>query len=1018
MHPTYMKRRLAQRRVKILACTISSIIAGLSSVPATFAQEEQLDEIVVTGSRIRRQDYNSANPVATFDASELDNLGIINAGDALQQMPSNVSSFTPETTGGSAFQVGGNLADLRGLNPFFGTRTLTLVNTRRHVSTNQGGSVDLNFIPSVMIGRIETVTGGASASYGADAISGVVNIILDNNFEGFKVEADYGITGESDGDNVHAGFAWGTNFGDGRGHFLIGGEIENQDRIQDCSTARDFCAEGNGFFTNGTGGGANAPAGTTFVPRMPGQPYNVQVTNQRGQSSEFGRLHSNVPNAPVYRFNAAGTDIVPYDAGNFYWLSQTGNVIGGEGPSVNDNLTLMPEIERETFMSYSTWDFTDTTTGFFEASHGTVTASNLQASPGQNSAIACIAPSNPYLALGSGAMQAAVAQSATEGGNCFLTNFGTGTGIAKDWRSENEQRVDTETTVNRVAFGLNGVFFNDWAWDAYYQWGNTERSQIGSGYRTNHRWKMAFDTGINPGTGQIDCRVNYLGALPFNTLPLGADPSLAQGCQPMNPFGLDNNTQAALDYVYGNLTEFNDITLNAAAFNVNGELWQGWGAGALQAAFGIEYREEEFVNSAGDLPFAQRTDFGLQYGDEFAGDLKALEYFAEIEMPILTDAPLARSLTVNLAARRSEYDTQGGILDASASTSMDTWKVSTVWDVNDWLRIRGSVSQDARAPTYRELYYSQTIPSGGWFGVVTNPWRPDGDQRDETQIILAGNVGLTPEEADTDTIGFVITPTQWVEGLQFSVDYYQIELTKGIQLGVGGSILDSCFYDNLQCEYLTFGDPNIPGNDRSNIINSTTLYGNGNPYNSSGLDIAASYTFPVSNLISSIPGDMALRLLSTHSLETLVRAGGQERDITGQVGGSVGFLPDYSSSPDWSTNLIMTYMNGPATATLQARIIGGGRLDKETPKIGPGDAGYDVTYVNTSTIAELGTYTMWNLNGSWTFDQIGKGLNVYGSINNLFNKAPPFSAGGVGGVNTRFYDALGRSFRVGVRASF
>jgi outer membrane receptor protein involved in Fe transport len=1005
--------------VKLLACAVSSVIAGITAVQTSYAQDEQLEEIVVTGSRIRRQDYNSANPVATLDASELDNLGIINAGDALQLMPSNVTSFTPETTGGSAFQVGGNLPDLRGLNPFFGTRTMTLVNTRRHVSTNQGGSVDLNFIPSVMIGRIETVTGGASASYGADAISGVVNIILDTNFEGIKFEADYGVTGEGDGDNKHAGFAFGTAFADGRGHFLIGGEIENQDRIQDCSTARDFCAEGNGFFTNGTGGGSTASPDTTFVPRMPGQPYNVQVTNQRGQSSPYGTVWSNVQGNQIYRFNEQGTDIVPFDAGQYYWLSQTGNVIGGEGPSVNDNLTLMPQIERETFMLNTSWDFTDTMTGFVEASYGTVTAVNLQHSPGQNSATVCVMPTNPYLMMGSAAMQAAVAQSRLEGAGCSnVASFAPGTNIAKDWRSETDQRVDTDTTVKRLAFGLNGTVFGDWEWDAYYQWGNTERSQIGDDYRTNHRWNMAFDTEINPLTNEIDCRVNIYGAIPFFTLPLGADPSLAQGCQPMNPFGVDNNTQAALDYAYGSLTEFNDITLKAGAFNINGELWGGWGYGPLNAAFGIEYRTEDFVNDAGPLPKAQRTDFGLQYGDEFAGNLKALEYFGEFEMPLLADMALVKELTANLAVRRSEYDTQGGILNASGSTSMDTWKLSAVWDINDWLRIRGSHSKDARAPTYRELYYSQTIPSGGWFGVVTNPWRPDGDQRDETEIVLAGNVDLVPEEADTNTIGFVLTPTEWLEGFQFSMDYYEIDLTGGIQLGVNGSSLNNCFDLNLECEYLTFGDPNIPGNDKSNIIKSTTLYGNGNPYNSSGIDFAASYTFPASNLMDSIPGDISLRLLSTKSLETIVRAAGRSRDISGQVGGSTGFLPDYSPSPEWSSNVIMTYMNGPATVTMQARIIGSGRLDKETPKIGPGDPGYDVTHVNTSTIAELGTYTMWNLNGSWTFEDIGKGLNIYASINNLFDKQPPFSAGGVGGVNTRFYDAMGRIFRFGVRAQY
>ena len=141
----------------------------------------------------------------TFDAEQLERLGINNIGDAIIQVPQNVSQFTPNNTGGSAFYVGSTLANLRGLNPFFGTRTLTLVDTRRFIPTTQGDAVDLNFIPSNLVQRMETVTGGASAAYGSGAISGVVNIILDTRLQGVKLDADYGMTGEGDGDNYRIG---------------------------------------------------------------------------------------------------------------------------------------------------------------------------------------------------------------------------------------------------------------------------------------------------------------------------------------------------------------------------------------------------------------------------------------------------------------------------------------------------------------------------------------------------------------------------------------------------------------------------------------------------------------------------------------------------------------------------------------------------------------------------------------------------------------------------------------------
>lgn len=1016
MKGPYTKGTAIQLKPGLLACTISALLAGLLTAPATYAQdEEDIDEIVVTGSRIRRQDYNTANPIATFTGEELENLGIVNAGDAMKQMPSNVARFTPQNTGGSAFQIGGNLADLRGLNPFFGTRTMTLVDTRRHVATNQGGSVDLNFIPSTLIGRIETVTGGASASYGADAISGVVNILLDTRLEGGKLDIDMAQTSEGDGDNQHAAFAYGTAFADGRGHIVFGAEMQDQDVIQDCSTARSWCGEGNGLFSNGTGGGAFGAHLVPYTPAVPGKPYAFKATDLRNQTSVYGTTFNSTAGAQRYRFNAAGTDIVPYDAGQYAHLGATQQVMGGEGPSIYKNLTLMPDVSREVFMAHATWDFSDTLQGFVEVSSGSVKGTNIQAAPGQNFAEGCVTPTNPYLLQGSAAMQAEVLARANTT-NFFGACFGA-TPVGKDWSTEVQQRVDTDTEVLRVAAGLDGEI-GSWNWSTYYQYGETERSQIGSGYRTNHRFAMAMNSMVDPATGRIECAVTVLGAIPLVTLPDGADPSLAAGCKPLNPFGLSQASPEALDYAWAELTEFNTIELNAWAFNLNGEIWEGWGYGPLSGAFGIEYRTEDFVNDAGPLPLPIRTDFGLQYGDAFAGDLEALEYYGEVEMPLLAGKAFAKQLTMNVAARQAKYTNEGGVLNLSKDQDMTTWKISSIWDVNDWLRIRGSVSHDARAPTYRELYYSQTIPAGGFFGRVDNPWLPDlgpFSQSDVSQLVLAGNVEMKPEEADTYTYGFVVTPT-FLDGLQFSADYYEIELTDGIALGVGGSVVQACFQRDELCEYITF-DPNVP--NRQNITSTTTLYDNGLPYNSSGVDLAANYMFPVSNLFDGAEGDLSLRMLATRSLETVVRVGGASRNITGQTGGDQGFLSDYSSSPDWSVNTILTYMNGPLVLTAQARYIDSGVLNKQTPFVGPDEAGFDPGLTNTVDDNTVPSHTVWGFNGAYTFELNGDTtIQVFLNIENLFDREPPFSAGSVGGANAQFFDALGRNYRLGLRTRF
>src|SRR6516162_7834905 len=200
---------------------------GTAHAQDTSAQPppQNLEEITVTGSRIRRTtDFDTSNPVTVVDDQFMRNLGLVNLGDAISQLPSNVSSFRPETTGNSNFFTGSTIANLRGLNPFFGSRTLTLVDTRRFVPTNQGDGVDLNFIPSILIDHVDSVTGGASAAYGSGAISGVENIFLNRKLDGGNVDVDTFQTTHGDGTDHHAGVAYGTRLLNDRANFVIGYE--------------------------------------------------------------------------------------------------------------------------------------------------------------------------------------------------------------------------------------------------------------------------------------------------------------------------------------------------------------------------------------------------------------------------------------------------------------------------------------------------------------------------------------------------------------------------------------------------------------------------------------------------------------------------------------------------------------------------------------------------------------------------------------------------------------------------
>src|SRR5690349_21901155 len=197
--------------IVILGTTVGSEVA-LAQDADTPNKGGSLEEVVVTGSRVGRSTFTTPNPVTVMDSKDIENLGLVNVGEVLGQLPQNSNFFSANNVGLGNFNVGAQLVNLRGLNPFFGTRTLTLIDTRRVVPTTAGGGVDITLVPSMLVGRTETVTGGASAVYGSDAIAGVVNIILDKTLEGVKAQADVSVTSHGDGRDLHLAGAYGTAF--------------------------------------------------------------------------------------------------------------------------------------------------------------------------------------------------------------------------------------------------------------------------------------------------------------------------------------------------------------------------------------------------------------------------------------------------------------------------------------------------------------------------------------------------------------------------------------------------------------------------------------------------------------------------------------------------------------------------------------------------------------------------------------------------------------------------------------
>jgi outer membrane receptor protein involved in Fe transport len=1015
------------RSTALAAMTVALGISGTSFGQDTQpAGQQTLDEVTVTGSRIRRTtDFDTANPTTVVDAEYLQNLGITNVGDVVKQLPSNVSNNTPATTGNANFFAGSTIANLRGLNPFFGSRTLTLLNSRRFVPTNQGDGVDLNFIPSTLIERVDIVTGGASAAYGSGAVSGVQNIFLNRRLEGGKVELDFGQTGESDGKDKHVGAAYGMALGD-RAHFTIGAEWQDSDPIG-CYDARDWCHEGRGQY-------GNAPLGRL--------PANLVGSNlHANQMNTAGVFYTNSLTATTtLASNAAGTGLTNFTLGAqpYSGASATASVPGGDGRSIYQYTNLRAPVDRKIATGTFSLDVTDTTHMTVDLSWGKVETVNITgALDAQNQILLGV---NPF-----------ISQTGLIGA---FAGTGARAAYNKDWTAQVDSFSRFTTKVKRGALGFDGNFGqSSWGWDAYIQYGETDRQQLVNDNRHLNAYLMATDVVLNA-QGQAVCRVTrdgFAGALasyradqtifaPGQTVVNApyflSDPRIAQGCVPLNVFGTGPISQAAHDYAFGFLREDLNYKQEVAAFNTTGDLIKngfGLGGGAIQAALGLEYRVEKGENiAAEEIPSWIRTDYLIQYGESFSGDVDVTEAYAELSLPVLQDRSFAKHLAFDLAARGSHYKNEGkaGTTGETRTHDLFTWKAQAIWDPTDWLRLRGTQSRDARAANFRELYYGQKIKAGGTFGYCAPTTAPP--LRDPCDWSLEGNVDLDPEKSDTTTLGFVLTPKDALPGFQFAADYFRINIKSAIQQANVRRVLDGCQISGIQ-EFCALLVPDRPGNfsytqgagtaDTDLGISSLrALAFNGSGYTYKGVDFSSSYLWEVTDT-----SNITFRLLATKMIDQLYQPvpGQPFRQLVGQTGTANSFLSDNQPAPEWQGTLSATFNQGPLSVTAQVRYVSDGSYnylgitcpDGATAATCTPPAGGS-TYIQN----DVASYNVTNLSGSYSFENLfgTKTFQVFGAISNLFDKDPPLALGANnnGGTNAIYFDTFGRSYRLGVRLAF
>ncbi len=990
----------------ILLTTAFALAATAASGAEPAAEVDGLEQIVVTGSRLAVTGFSTPTPVTVLDADSLQALGITNVGVGLNQLPAFRATTTPTTNGFGSFNVGAQIANLRGLGV---NRNLVLIDGRRVAPVTREGTVDLNMVPSGLVKRIEVVTGGASAQYGSDAIAGAINILLDKELTGIKGQVDYGITQEGDGDKIHVELAGGSGFAADRGHFVLGVEYAKQDGIGDCFT-RSYC-DGGAVITN-TGTGAVNFGGTVGQPNF----YRVEqdggfIANTRGV---INVLNNATPATAAIR-NLFGTGAVSFDVNGTpipYTLGLPASGTTGAGNQTTSAFTtvqLETPVERYATFGHANFDATDSIQLFVEGSYSKADGSVVQSR--YFGAPISIFNDNPYVPAQIRALLPPASATPSP-----IRPTATAFNLAVLGQRRGESSSDADSW--RAATGLGWKINDLWSADASYQYSNTDRTQQvqnalvtgasrvinrpGSGGVNNPGSYAYFSWATDPVYDPADAALPAAQRRIVCRATISSDPALraaAAGCAPFNPFGTANTSQASLDYVYRTLTEDIGISQHAVSANVRGQLADLW-AGPLAVAAGVEYRKD--ATSVLHDPLSNVFAYFQNFGADYTGDQEVYEGYVEAELPLLKDVAFAKTLSLNAAARYTHYDISGvgGYNQAPASNSFDptTWKVGVVWEPTDWMRLRFTTSEDFRAPTFSEMFQA----SASTFGSITNPFRPAGSPAEFPVQLTGGNPTIGPETGRTTTVGMVLQPS-FAPRFRFSLDYYDIKVTDYIgSPGGAQNIVNQCALQNAElCSLITFGPAQSLLEIRNINVNLQWL-------KTSGLDIEAAYSLPLSDF-GSLPGAFDFRLLATHVFENKSNLFGVVTDRVGETGGT--------GSPDWYATFLLGYTNGPFQGNVNMRYISSGVLNALYSD--PGDAGYNPAAgtVNTINDNHVASAVYFNLNGSWSFGTDNR-YQVFAQVNNVANRAPPSAPQLQFPSNPVYFDLVGRTYNVGVRFQF
>ncbi len=947
----------------VLASLLSPSLAFAQSTEEAEQTGQSLDKVTVTGTRIARDGFVTPSPVTGISAEEIRATGATNIGELMVSMPQLTPSSTLGNTGGGSIGTSGlNRLNLRGLGV---ARTLVLVNGRRHVGSSAGSSaVDVNTIPVEWIDRVEIITGGASAVYGADAVAGVVNFILKKDFEGFAARLQAGKAEEGGLHRYLASVTGGSAFAEGRGNIAASLEFSDQNSVMVSDYER----------------------GRTQWITIPNPNYDSsQPSSQSNPQTVYagpGGLYSYSTGGT---FTAGGTRYL-FNPDGSVRSANMGTVYGTrcldcDYLDLNEVTEMQPEYRRIGFNTQVSFDINENHRWFFEGKYTLINSKNFH-QPAFG--VYTIQRDNAYIDADLAAIMDANGLSSIGIGR-FDVDAGN--------RGQKIQR-----TTQRYVTGLEGALNENWDYEVSLNYGQTEVKNLFLNNRIRARWTAGMDAVLDA-NGQIVCR------------------SGLEGCVPFSIFGNGAVSPEAAAWINVNSPDFTRVTQAVFSASVNTGNLFSLPAGDVGFAAGVEYRREKSYRTVDPLVTSGATFMTALVGS--GGKYSVKEIFTEFSIPLLADVPLVERLSLDLAGRYSKYSTAGGT---------KTWNIGLDWSLNSQFRVRSTYAQAVRAPSIGELFNPQSQNyssiSDPCNNAANNSNRPDtaadptlrrancaalgipSDWEDTYASsrpgVSGGNPDLLPETARSLSAGFVWQP-EFIKGFGLSVDYWRVNLKDAIGTVTAQTNATRCVdapggINNVFCSAILrapvggYTDANGNAFPAYSIYYWTALAENLAQSRRIGVDIEADYRFDLAG------GKAVTRLVATRLLQSREWA---FQDFPDEYKEYLTYVED----PRWRANLNFAYSRNAWSASWTLNYVHHNlRVEPESYNSNPGQ------------IAPIwnGSHVTHNAQVGYKFKN---GLDVSLGVNNLTDKEAPFNYYGTG-TGSAQYDTIGRYLYMGLNYKF